>query len=68
MHKEMIAGAFLLLCVAVTARALIQMNDPTGKFRSYFNTQLEEQHWTLRVSTVAFGSDFVAFFATDNNR
>ena len=49
--------------------SVIQVNDPKGDYRHILGAQpLSEEQWTLRVNTAVYGTDFVAFFATDNNR
>lgn len=49
---------------------MVQVNDPREEFRHFFSSQqvYGEQQWTFRVSTARYGTDFIAFFATDNIR
>ena len=49
---------------------MVQVNDPRGEYMHFFSSQqvYGEQQWTFRVNTARYGSDFIAFFATDNVR
>ncbi len=77
LNSWLIVGAALVIawnCSSTLAgvydsSALVQVNDPSGEYRSYFSAQpFQEEQWTLKVSTAVYGTDFIAFFATDNNR